>query len=129
MCVRACFLSCFSHVDSVQPYGWQPTRLLCPWDSPDKNTGVGYCALLQGIFPTQGSNLSLLCLPAWTGGLFTSSAPWEARSGSTHAVSPPLMQWAAANVTRQRPEKCLRVWACLSFLLSLCHMHMLGPAC
>ena len=27
--------------DSVQPHGLQPTRLLCPWDSPGKNTGVG----------------------------------------------------------------------------------------
>ena len=26
----------------------------CPWDSPDKNTGVGCHFLLQGIFPTQG---------------------------------------------------------------------------
>ena len=46
--------------DSVQPYGLQPTRLLCPWDSPGRNTGVGCRALLQGIFPTQGSNLGLL---------------------------------------------------------------------
>ena len=37
-------------------------RLLCPWDSPGKNTGVGCHALLQGIFLTQGSNLHLLCL-------------------------------------------------------------------
>ena len=27
--------------DSVRPQRWQPTRLLCSWDSPDKNTGVG----------------------------------------------------------------------------------------
>ena len=27
--------------------------LLCPWDFPGKNIGVGCCALLQGIFPTQ----------------------------------------------------------------------------
>ena len=40
----------------------KPARLLCPWDSPGKNTGVGCHALPQGIFPTQGSNLSLLCL-------------------------------------------------------------------
>ena len=26
--------------DSVQPHRRQPTRLLCPWDSPGKNTGV-----------------------------------------------------------------------------------------
>ena len=35
------------------------TRLLCPWDFPGKNTGVGYHFLLQGIFLTQGSNQSL----------------------------------------------------------------------
>ena len=29
-------------------------------DSPGKNTGVGFHVLLQGIFPTQGSNLGLL---------------------------------------------------------------------
>ena len=32
------------------------TSLLCPWDSPGKNTGVGSHFLLQEIFPTQGSN-------------------------------------------------------------------------
>ena len=33
--------------DSVQPHRQQPTRLPCPWDSPGKNTGVGYLFLLQ----------------------------------------------------------------------------------
>ena len=41
-------------------HGLQPTRLLCPWDSPGKNTGVGCHALLQGTFPIQGSNPRLL---------------------------------------------------------------------
>ena len=31
-----------------------PARLLCPWDSPGRNTGVSSHSLLQGIFPTQG---------------------------------------------------------------------------
>ena len=44
------------------PHGLQPSRLLCPWDSPGKNTGVGVHFLLQRIFPTQGLNLHLLCL-------------------------------------------------------------------
>ena len=35
-------------------------RLLCPWDFPGKNTGMGCHALLQGIFPTQGLKLCLL---------------------------------------------------------------------
>ena len=48
--------SCWVVPDSMQPYGLQPTRLLCPCNSPDKNTRVGWHSLLQGIFPTQGSN-------------------------------------------------------------------------
>ena len=35
-------------------------RLLCPWDSPDKNTEVGCHFLLQGTFPTNGLNPGLL---------------------------------------------------------------------
>ena len=46
--------------DSLRPLGLQPARLLCPWDFPGKNTGVGCHFLLQGLFPTQGLNLRLL---------------------------------------------------------------------
>ena len=57
-CVRAKFLqSCPTVCSSVD---CSPTGLLCPWDSPGKNTEVGCRALLQGIFPTQGSDPSLL---------------------------------------------------------------------
>ena len=43
--------------NSLQPHGLEPTRLLSPWDFPGKSTGVGCHFLLQGIFPTQASNL------------------------------------------------------------------------
>ena len=43
----------------------EPTRLLCPWDFPGKNTGGGCYFLLQGIFPTQGWNQRLLWLLLW----------------------------------------------------------------
>ena len=36
-----------------------PARLLCPWNSPGKNTGMSCHSFLQGIFPTQGSNPGL----------------------------------------------------------------------
>ena len=48
--------------DFLWPYGLQPTRLLCLWNFPGKNTGVGCHFLLQGIFPTKGSNPCLLSL-------------------------------------------------------------------
>ena len=46
--------------DSGQPYGLQPTSLVCPQDFPGKNTGVGCHILLQGIFLTQEWNPCLL---------------------------------------------------------------------
>ena len=46
--------------DSLQPHELQITRLLCPWNSPSKNTGVGIHSLLQEFFPTQGLNAGLL---------------------------------------------------------------------
>ena len=45
---------------SLQPYGLQPAKFLCPCDSPGKNTAVGCHALLQGVFLTQGWNPGLL---------------------------------------------------------------------
>ena len=48
--------------DSLRPLGPQPANLLCPWDSPGKNTGVGCHLLHQRIFPTQELNLCLLHL-------------------------------------------------------------------
>ena len=62
---------------SLQPHGLQPARLLCPWNSPGKNTGAGRHSLLQGIFPIQGSNPGLLYLK---GGFFTVWAIREAES-------------------------------------------------
>ena len=50
--------------DSLSPYGLQPARLLCYWDSPGKNTGVG-CHALQGIFQAQALNLHLFSLLSW----------------------------------------------------------------
>ena len=41
--------------DSLRPHG-----LYSPWNSPGQNTGVGGLSLLQGIFPTQGSNPAFL---------------------------------------------------------------------
>ena len=63
--------------DSLQPHGLKPTRLLCPWDSPGKNTGGGCHFLLQGIFLTQGSNPCLLYLLHWqAGSLYTLIYPF-----------------------------------------------------
>ena len=65
-------LCCFCLVAESGP-------ILCdPMDcSLDKNTTVRCHCLLQGIFPTQGSNLHLTS-PTLAGGFFTTNATWEA---------------------------------------------------
>ena len=62
----ACVLSCFSPTWLfATPWTVAQSGLLCPWDFPGKNTGVGCHFLLQGIFPTQRSNPHLFCLLRW----------------------------------------------------------------
>ena len=59
-CCCCCCFSLSVVSDSLRPHRLKPGGLLCPWDSPGKNTGVCCYFLLQGIFQTQVSNLSLL---------------------------------------------------------------------
>ena len=47
--------------NSVQPHRQQPTRLLCPWDSPGKNTGVGCLFLLQFMKVKSKSEVAQSC--------------------------------------------------------------------
>ena len=66
------------HAKSLQfcPSLWNTTDR----SPPGKNTGVGCRALLQGIFPSQGSNLHLLCLLDWQEGSLPSvppESPWR----------------------------------------------------
>ena len=57
---RVCSLIVGVKNHSVVSYSLWPPRLYSPWNSPGQNTGVGSLSLLQGIFPTQGSNPGLL---------------------------------------------------------------------
>ena len=77
LCFCACMLSRFSHV-------WLFVTLWTVARPPPlslgslvKNPGVGCRALFQAIFPTQGSNPRISCLPGLAGRFFTSRATWE----------------------------------------------------
>ena len=62
LCVCVCVCVCVCHTvmsDSLEPQGLQLTRLLSPWNSPGKNTGVGSRSLFHGIFLAQGWNSGL----------------------------------------------------------------------
>ena len=68
MCVHVCAVASVV-CNSLWPPEWT-VACQAPWDCPGKNTGVGCHALLQGLFPTQGSNPHLLHLLYWQGGRF-----------------------------------------------------------
>ena len=57
-----------------------PGSSLRLWNFPGKNIRVGCHCLLQGIFLTQGSNPSFLCLLLWQVGSFNTSTTWEAQT-------------------------------------------------
>ena len=88
-----CVLSYSVMSNSLQPHGLYPTRLLCPWISPGKNTGAGCHFLLQGIFLTQGSNPYLWHL-LHSRRIIYHWATWEAP-----------VKWCAPFTTTLRPKK------------------------
>ena len=90
--------SCSVVSNFLRPYRLQPTRLLCPWDSPGKNAGVGCHALLQRIFPTQRSNPSL---PHCRRILYCLS----------HQRNPRILEWVVYPFSRgsSRTRNCTRV--------------------
>ena len=85
---------------NVVLWGWSPlpgtSRLLCPRDSPGKNTGVGYHFLLQGIFPTQGSLVAI-----WSVCLATEGSDWP-----TKLVRLPVL-WDIGRQLSLYPSSCM----------------------
>ena len=75
--VVMCMLSRCSHVWLFATLWTLPARLLCPWHSPGKSTGLSCHALLQGIFPTQGFNW-VSYVSCTDRRVFSTSATWEA---------------------------------------------------
>ena len=63
--VKVKMLAAQSCLTLCNPMDYSPPAFSVPWDSPGKNIGVGCRFLLQGIFPTQGSNPGLLHLQHW----------------------------------------------------------------
>ena len=76
-----------SSLTLCDPMNCSPPGLLCSWDSPGKNTGVGCHFLLQVIFPTQGSNSHLLNLLHWETGSLPLAPPGEPLQHIKHKLS------------------------------------------
>ena len=57
---KFCTISLIVKVLATQSCPILSDPMVCSWNSPGKNTGVGFHSLLQGVFPTEGSNLGPL---------------------------------------------------------------------
>ena len=88
-----------------------------PRDSLGKNTRVGYCALFQGIFLTQGWNLCLLCLLHWKVGSLPLAPPGKPEC--------PLI-WLYLRFTNNEFKimhlwwEVSQIWSCILFTVSHC---------
>ena len=69
-----------SHIQLFENLWTVTTRLLCSWDSPSKNTGMGCHALFQGIVSTQGLNPHLLHALHWQVGSLPLAPPGKHKS-------------------------------------------------
>ena len=84
--------------DSVRPHRQQPTRLLCPWDSPGKNTGVGCHFLLQCMKVKSESKVAQSC--------WTPSDPMDCSppGSSIHGIfQASILEWGAIAFSTGRP--------------------------
>ena len=83
-------------------------------DSPGKNTGVGCHALLQEIFPTQGSNPHLLCFLHWGNRVCSlSMSQWGSHHSSVLARKLPWTEgaWMATIQGAAKSQTWLSAWA------------------
>ena len=58
---------------TLRAHGLQPARLLCPWNFPGENTGVGCHFASPGYLPDPGLEPASLVSPALAGGSFTAA--------------------------------------------------------
>ena len=115
-CCCCAVLSC---VRLFVTLGLQSSRLLCPWDSPGKNTEMGCHALLHGIFPTQVSNpgsptLQADFLPSEPPGKpkTTNSRPQDNEHGPPFQ-HPLTLLCVEASSDREQPTPSVRAGLCL----------------
>ena len=111
---------------SVMSHSLRPSGLYSPWNSAGQNTGVGSLALIQGIFPTQGSNPGL-------------QHRRQILYQLSHKGSPRILEWVAYPFSRRssRPRNRTRVsctagrfftnWATREALTPLPGIELLSP--
>ena len=97
---------------TLQPHRWQPTRLLCSWDSSGKNTGVGCHFLLQCMEVKSESEVTQSCQtlhdpmdcnlpgPSVDGIFQARGLEWGAMSSNTTLLTPKFQTFTFLNCER-----------------------------
>ena len=94
--------------NSVQPHRRQPTRFLCPWDSPGKNSGVGCHFLLQCMKVKSESEVAQLC--PTLGDPMDCSLP----GSSVHGISQArVLEWGAIAFSISYTYICVIYMTCV----------------
>ena len=115
MITYVCVLSHSVLSNSVRPYGLQPARFLCPWNSSDKRTGVGCHALLQKIFLTQVLNWGLLHL-------------LHQQAGSLPLAPPGLLTIHCINILKLVKRMCILLLLDGIYTISVNHIQLIDGA-
>ena len=121
--------------DSLQPHGLQPTRPLCPWNSPGKNTGVGCHFLLQewSIFTSKTTVFTGFWM--WADKWLSSyaqmdllSQPTQTTFFNTEAANPAILiscsfvGFLFCTSTYHLPMHCIMwLWLCLLLIAHISH--------
>ena len=101
---------------SVRPHRQQPTRLLGPWDSPGKNTGVGCRLLLPCMKVKSESEVAQSCPTLWDP--MGCSPPHSSIHGISQAR---VLEWIAISFSRGslQPSDRTRVFFIVQFSRSV----------
>ena len=122
-----CCLVAESCLTLLQPHGLQPARLLCRWDFPGKNTGVGCHFHLQGIFPNPHLQPCKKILYHWATRETQTQAynNWIMKNQNYILVPDPAFPWptkpswisksylfqSACSTTSHSPDSTSRCWS------------------
>ena len=100
--------------DSLRPHRLQPTRLLCPWDSPGKNTGAGCHFLLQCMKVESESEVAQSC--PTLGDPMDCSLPGSSVHGIFQAR---VLEWGAIAFSRKQYMQRPKIRVSLSVTLKM----------
>ena len=116
-------VSCLVVSDSARPHGLQPTRSLHPWDSPGKNTGVGFISFSKRNYRKKESEVTQSCLT------LCNPMDFSLLGSSIHGMfQARVLEWVAISFSRSHLQSIGNHPLAMNYLRSLrCKIHIFLP--